>query len=339
MSREKEIIEMIHRHMPRSSSQENQLFESDSEIINVHGNRILFSMDDFSAEDLMRESDPYRLGWNMAAGSISDILASGGKPKFYAHSLVMQDSWSQDYVEKLTLGIAQVLREYGTAFMGGDLGISQSWRYTASVIGDLDGPPLLRSGANVGEGIYLSGRVGKGNVEAGLTLFGGNAFTKSLTDPWKNYFCLRSREAELINRYCRCCIDTSDGVFNALRAISEMSGTGFLVGGLPYAKGGLLLAKALKLPKELLFLGECGEYELLFTLAKDAENEFLRAAREQNLTFYRLGEVRKAGIQVLRGENREWDLSNYSLQARDYADPKDYLRKVIEYLTAPARFI
>lgn len=332
MNREKKIIELIHRQMPGSSSQENRLFESDSEIINIRGARQLFSMDDFSGEDLMRENDPYQLGWNMAAGSISDILASGGKPKFYAHSLVMADTWPEDYVEKLALGIAQVLKEYKTAFIGGDLGISRAWRYTASVLGDLEGGPLLRSGARVGEGIYLSGRIGKGNVEAGLTLFGGNPLLKGLTGRWKNYVSLRSREAELIKRYSRCCIDTSDGVFDALRAISEMSGTGFRVGSLSYAKRGLLLAKTLRLPKELLFLGECGEYELLFTLSKELEGEFLRAARQERLSFYKLGEVKEPGIQVLREEEREWDLKDYSLGARDYADPRDYLKGVMAYL-------
>lgn len=333
MNREKEIIEAINRHMPRGSSQVNNLFESDSEIVAFHGKGLLYNIDEFSEEDLLRENNPFMLGWNMAIGSISDILASGGRPKFFAHSMVIRDNWTIDYVEKLSLGIAQVLKDVGAVFIGGDFGISKTWRYTGSVIGDLEGQAMLRSGAKVGDGIYLTGPIGRGNVEAALKLYEQDLLVKHLTGRWKTFFRLRSKEAEVIKRYSRCCIDTSDGVFNALSTISEMSRTGFVVGSLSYVKSGLLLAKVLNLPKEMLFLGECGEYELLFTLGKETEEEFEREAREKKLSFYKLGEVKEQGIKSLWKSDREIDLSTYSLRARDYADPKDYLRKFVDFLT------
>lgn len=335
MNREKEMIEVINKHMPRSSSQLNNLFESDSEIIAFHGKGLLYNIDEFSEEDLLREDDPFVLGWNMAIGSISDILASGGRPKFYAHSMVIRDSWTKDYVEKLSLGITQVLKQVGTSFIGGDFGISKTWRYTGSVIGDLEGQAMLRSGAKVGDGIYITGPIGRGNVEAALKLYEHNLLVKHLTGRWKNFFQLRNKEAAVIKQYSHCCIDTSDGVFNALGTISEMSRTGFDIGSLPYVKSGLLLAKTLNLPKEMLFLGECGEYELLFTLSKEIETEFNRVAREQKLTFYKLGEVKEQGIKSLWVRERELDFRTYALRARDYADPKDYLRKVVDFLTKP----
>lgn len=335
MNRERKIIEVINKHMPRSSSQANNLFESDSEIVAFHGKGLLYNIDEFSEEDLLREDDPYRLGWNMAIGSISDILASGGVPKFYAHSMVIRDSWTMDYVEKLALGIAQVLKEVGASFIGGDFGISNTWRYTGSVIGDLEGQAMLRSGAEVGDGIYLTGPIGRGNVEAALKLYERNLLVKHLTGRWKNFFRLRSKEAAVIMRYSRCCIDTSDGVFNALGTISEMSKTGFVVGSLPYVKSGLLLAKTLSLPKEILFLGECGEYELMFTLTKKVEEEFIWEAQQQKLTFYKLGDVKEQGIKSLWEREQEIDLRTYALRARDYADPKDYMCNVVDFLTKP----
>ncbi len=336
MNRETEMIEVINKHMPKSSSQLNNLFESDSEIIAFQGKKLLYTIDEFSEEDLLREDDPYRLGWNMAIGSISDILASGGRPKFYAHSMVIRDSWTIDYVEKLSLGIAQVLKEVGASFIGGDFGQSKTWRYTGSVIGDLEGQAILRSGAKVGDGIYVTGPMGRGNVEAALKLYERNLLVKGLIGRWKNFFQLRNKEAEVIKQYSHCCIDTSDGVFNALGKISQMSRTGFVISSLPYVKSGLLLAKTLKLPKEMLFLGECGEYELLFTLSKEMETEFANVARKRKLSFYKLGEVKEQGINSLWVRERELDLRTYALQARDYEDPKDYLRKVVDFLTNPS---
>lgn len=332
MDKEKEMIEIIDKHMPRSKDQLNRLFEADSEIIAFPGGKILYNIDDFSEEDLFRDEDPYALGWNMAAGSISDILASGGKPRYYAHSLVVQDSWSQEYVDNLARGIAEVLKEMGVAFIGGDFGVSESWRYTGSVIGMLEGSPMLRSGAKVGDSIYITGSIGNGNVEAALKLYSEKRLIKQLTRGWKNLFQLRFKEAEIIKKYSYCCIDTSDGVFNALKAVSKMSGTGFVVGQLPYVKSGLLLAKALNIPKELLFLGECGEYELLFTLSKENEGEFIKEARDKRLIFQRIGEVTEQNTKLLRERDKEIDLTNYCFKARDYAEPKEYLREVLYFL-------
>ncbi len=336
MSREKEMITEINKHMPKSANQLNKLFEADSEIIDFHGHGLLYNIDEFSEEDLLRDEDPYVLGWNMAVGSISDILASGGKPMYYAHSLSMRTSWSKEYVAKFSCGIADVLKEAGAAFIGGDLGISRTWRYTGTVIGDLQGPPLLRSGAKVGDGIFLTGPVGRGNVEAALKLYSENQLVKQLTGGWKNSFRLRSKEAEVIKKYSSCCIDTSDGVFNALNTVAEMSRTGFAVGNLPYVKSGLLLATVLNIPKEVLFFGECGEYELLFTLCKGVEAEFLKEAQEKKLKFHRIGEVKEQGKKSLWEKDREIDLTTYDLRARDYQDPKEYLREAVNFLNRRA---
>lgn len=332
MSKEKEMISLINELMPKSTNQLNKLFESDSEIVQFQGKRLLYTMDEFSEEDLLRDKDPYVLGWNMAVGSISDILASGGTPKYYAHSLVIRKSWSQDYVSKLSQGIAQVLKEVGAAFIGGDFGTSKTWRYTGSVIGELEGEPLLRSGAKVGDGIYVTGPIGGGNIEAALVLYAKNPYIKHLTGYWEKPFQLRFKEAELIKRHSCCCIDTSDGIFNALNSISEMSETGFVVSDLPYIESGVFLAKGLNLPEEVLFLGECGEYELLFTVSKEGEEEFLIEAQQKKLKFYKLGEIRDQGSKSLWKKDQEIDLATYDLSARDYPDPKDYLRAVADFL-------
>jgi thiamine-monophosphate kinase len=235
-------------------------------------------------------------------------------------------------VDGLAQGIAGVLKETGTYFIGGDLGVAPSFRYTGSVIGRLEGTPLLRSGAKVGDGIFLTGQIGLGNVEAALKLYGENQLIKQLTRSWKNIFQLRYKEAEIIKKYSHCCIDTSDGVYNALQAVSEMSQTGFIVEDLPYLKSGLLLAKVLGVAKEILFLGECGEYELLFTLSKDSEEEFSQEAQEKKLSFQRIGEVTQQDTRMLREKDKEIDLRDYALKARDYTDPKEYLRKALEFL-------
>jgi thiamine-monophosphate kinase len=104
------------------------------------------------------------------------------------------------------------------------------------------------------------------------------------------------------------------------------------VNNLPYVKSGLILAKTLNLSKEVLFLGECGEYELLFTLSKEAEEEFLNEVQKKKLKFYKIGEVKEEGSKLLRERGRKIDLTTYDLSARNYATPKEYLKDVAHFI-------
>ena len=124
-------------------------------------------------------------------------------------------------------------------------------------------------------------------------------------------------------------IDTSDGVFNALTTISDLNGTGFEISDLPYIKKGTMAAKLLSIPRTLLFLGGCGEYELLFTVKPENEQQFLSAANEKKLTFNRLGMILPdPDQQILNEDNKRINLSELKIQARDYDDVKEYLRTI-----------
>ncbi len=330
MSKEKEMIEMIQKHMPKSSMQLNKPFQSDAEIIDFHGNKLVYTIDEFSEEDMFRDEDPYVLGWNMTAGTISDIFACGGRPEYYAHSIAVNPSWTSEYVEKLSMGISDVLKRTGMFFIGGDFSYADSWRYTGSAIGQLTDTPIIRKGAEVGDEIFITGKIGTGNIDAALKLYSHDRIAQQI----KNMFVLRNKEAGLIRQYCNCCIDTSDGVYRALSAISEINKTGYELRHLPYKTEGILLGKSLNLPIEMLFLGECGEYELLFTMKKGNSEDFFKKASEENLNFFKIGEVKESGIKRLFTDNQVIDLRAYHLNARDYHDKKSFLMDIFEFLKA-----
>lgn len=300
---EKNIIEKLIKNMPRSDIQLNKPFESDAEILKFAGKKLLYSMDEFSDEDLFMMNDPFVLGHNIAVAAISDIYASGGIPMFYAHSLTINETFTEEYLEKFYKGIAAVLRKANTAFIGGDFGKSESWRCCASVIGTSE-RPILRSTAKPGDVIYITGEIGAGNIQAAAQLYHTNVA--------KIKFKLRNQEAEMIRKVASSCIDTSDGVNNAINTIANMSGVGFAIEHLPYLRVGAILAKILGLPKEMLFFCECGEYELLFT-----------APPEITLPFHRLGKI-TACEKTLQGK----DISKFNISAREFENPKDYLKAV-----------
>jgi thiamine-monophosphate kinase len=294
--KDKEFINIINDIMPRSTLQVNKPFETDSEVMELKHDRgyLLFSTDEFSAEDMLVEQDAFALGYNIAVGSLSDIYASGGVPKYYAQSLTINGMFTTKYLKNFHKGVATVLKQANVAFIGGDFGKSSHWRCTSSVIGFAE-KIVRRSGAKVGDNVYITGKIGAGNMQA-LKM--------------KTRFALRNAEAEIIRQNATSCIDTSDGVWNAINLITAQSKVGYELHDLPYETKGLELSEITGFPKEMLFFCEGGEFELLFTSPRE-------------LPFYKIGHITERS-KTLEGK----DISEFDLCAREFERVDDYIKAV-----------
>ena len=96
--KEKAIIEAIWRNLKRPPTQRNRLFESDAEIVAINGQRLAFTIDEFSDEDCMRAENAELLGWNLVAATLSDLLAAGALPLYMLNSLVVAPWMDEDYL-------------------------------------------------------------------------------------------------------------------------------------------------------------------------------------------------------------------------------------------------
>jgi thiamine-monophosphate kinase len=327
MPGEREIIDIMNALLPQGRL--NRSHESDCEVLNLNGKPCLFTTDEFSAEDRFIETNPRILGWNIAAGALSDIYACGGRPLYFAHALTVAKAWDRQFITGLGRGIADALRDSGALFIGGDCGRADEWRCTATVIGECAGRPLSRIGARPGDGIYITGRIGAGNVQAAL----GLVPLPRVSIPGLSgiQFPLRKKESELIRRFASACIDTSDGVWKTLSIIAELNECGYAVDSLPYHRAGALLSKVARLPSLLLFLGECGEYELLCTVPEAHDQEFQKEAKNAGLRFFRLGSITVGSRTVI--ENRiPFDLGSLDIEARSFASSRDYLAALTDWI-------
>ena len=308
----------------------DQDFETDACTFRAGEQEWLFTTDEFSAEDNFRSSNGSVLGWNLAAATISDILAAGGVPLFYGHSVTIQYDWDERFIDGLSNGISNCLRESGAEFLGGDLGMSDLWRYTGTAIGRKLAS-LSRKGAEEGDVVYMTGVPGAGNLEAALKLYSEYKPLKPFLGMVTVTFPLRIKEAALIRKFANCCIDSSDGLFRALMDLTRISQKGFMVSNIPYQSQGQFACKLLGKPVEILFLGECGEYELVFTVSKDREAAFLAEARTNGLEFSKLGLI-TAEKQIIQNNHKLIDLSGYSIFARNYENVEDYIREVVHFI-------
>jgi thiamine-monophosphate kinase len=326
MMSEKKICQLLSSLLPRGRV--NDCFESDSEIFLLNGAPYLFTTDEFCAEDLFRETEPFLLGWNIAAGAISDIHACGGKPLFYAHSLTVGETWNAEFLESFGRGVAMVLETTGTGFIGGDCGRSPLWRCTASVVGSCDGPPVLRRGARPGDLVYVTGLLGAGNLEAALRLYEGRL---PQTEKFVVQFPLRQKESSLVRRFASACMDTSDGLWASLNTLAELNQCGYAVADVPRVTAATTFCSIAGIPPLLLLFGECGEYELLFTIHPERRSELETEAGAAGCSIYQLGEM-TASSRSLQEGNRIINLNELKIEARDFDTPYSYLATLAKQL-------
>lgn len=108
-------------------------------------------------------SSPREIGWKAAASNLSDVAAMGARPTALLVAIAAPASTPVARLE----GIARGLRECcealapGCGVVGGDLSASGAFTIAVTAFGDLGGrPPVLRSGARVGDVVAVSGELG-----------------------------------------------------------------------------------------------------------------------------------------------------------------------------------
>jgi thiamine-monophosphate kinase len=111
-----------------------------------------------------------QLGWKAMAVNLSDIAAMGGEPRYGLLSLGWPPERDPALALELAEGLAQASGEYHVPIIGGDTVASPGkLALTVSVLGMVPGTQMLRrSGARVGDLIYVTGCLGE--AAAGLAV-------------------------------------------------------------------------------------------------------------------------------------------------------------------------
>ena len=187
------------------------------------------------------EHGPGAFGYKAVARGMSDIAAMGGEPLWAVVAATFPDGATLDDAKALHKGAARA----GCKLVGGDTASGPVATVTATVIGRAHAKgPVLRSGARIGDGIYVTGPLG-GSLRSG----------RHLTFVPKVEEARRLLDAADLGAM----IDLSDGLSTDLHHILDASGVGCV-----------LDAKSIPLHEGCALqnaLGDGEDYELLFTAA------------------------------------------------------------------------
>jgi thiamine-monophosphate kinase len=105
------------------------------------------------------ETEPYLIGYKALAVNLSDLAAMGAKPLWYTLNLTLPSA-DLTFASELTRGMHTLAVEHGIGLIGGDT-TAGPLALSITVIGELDpGCGLKRSGAQIGDGVYVSGTLG-----------------------------------------------------------------------------------------------------------------------------------------------------------------------------------
>lgn len=113
---------------------------------------------DMAVEDVhfkVQWSSAYQIGCKVAAANLADIYAMGGKPKYLTVAMAATGNEDLEWMLDIAKGIAHEAHVVGAQVIGGDLSRSEKIVISITAIGECQ-TPILRSGAQIGDQIYIS---------------------------------------------------------------------------------------------------------------------------------------------------------------------------------------
>ncbi|HTL74277.1 MAG TPA: thiamine-phosphate kinase [bacterium] len=230
--------------------------------LGVPENLILFKTDAVvEGVHFTSETPPEKIGHKALARCLSDIAAMAGTPTAALVTIALPKKFDADFITKIYDGLNALAKEHGVAIVGGETTTNpERILISISLLGTVPrGQQVFRSGAKVGDAIFVTGELGGSLAGKHLDFEPRLAEARWLTE----HFTLHAM------------MDLSDGLAGDLRHIAEASKVGavLLKSALPITRAAKLRAKesSTAKPAALAALTDGEDFELLFTVAsKDA---------------------------------------------------------------------
>ena len=257
---------------------------------------------------------PARLGHKALAVNLSDLAACGARPLAFTLTLSLPRAEAA-FLAPFAQGLLALADAHDIELVGGDT-TAGPLTVGITAIGEVPpGQALLRSGARVGDEVWVSGHLG----DARLAL---EVFRGQLTLPGDGFDQARQAMEQpqprvalglALRGVASAAIDLSDGLLGDLGHVLRASQVGAELWLEALPRSPLLAAQAPAWQQTCLLAGG-DDYELLFTAPKAQHPQVLDAGRRAGVAVTRVGEVQAAtaGLVVRDGAGQPLDLSGWS---------------------------
>jgi thiamine-monophosphate kinase len=204
-----------------------------------------------------RKTPPEKIGRKALARCLSDIAAMAGTPSAALVTIALPKNFDAELVTKIYDGLNALAEKSGVAIVGGETTTNpERILISIALLGTVSrGKQILRSGAKVGDAIFVTGELGGSIAERHLEFEPRLAEAKWLAE----HFSIHAM------------IDLSDGLAGDLHHILKASGVGaeLLKSAIPVSREAKLAARKSSSAKSAFAaaLSDGEDFELLFTTA------------------------------------------------------------------------
>lgn len=226
---------------------------------------------------LREKASPEDVGWKSAAVNLSDIAAMGGIPTATFLSIALPRDAQEEWAERFVEGYAAISRHYGVPLLGGDT--TSSLRDIAINVGVMGRcehrKALRRSGARVGDAIFVTGTLGDSGAGLKALLADLDTSNEDISYLVGRHLRPTPRIAEGVALARTECVgammDISDGIASDLEHILHASGVAAQVelSALPLSDALESTCKREGWDKYALATAAGEDYELLLTAPEE----------------------------------------------------------------------
>jgi len=308
---EDELIERIRRRIPSSEGGALRLgIGHDAALIHAQGWDWVVTCDQFleGAHFLADKHPPQSVGYKAFIRAASDVVAMAARPRFFLLSLTLPAERTGAWLNQMLSGMARASKPLGVRLAGGDTarGPGEGARIALNVmvLGEARrGYGIGRAGARPGDGIYVTGILGRAQLGLELILkeMGGQRSYRKLLAP--HYYPTLSLDFALwLGRHHlpSAMMDISDGLSTDLTRLCRASGVGARIYAdqIPLVAVPGSLQGIPELDPLTLALHGGEDYGLLFTAPKRRVSRIPSIFGRTRIT--RIGEiVRGSGVKIV----------------------------------------
>lgn len=312
---EKRLLQQLRSYLGKSP-EVIRTFSEDCAVLELDQERYQLVSVDAMVEGVHFRTEympPFYIGRKAIKINVSDISAMGGKPQFYMVSIGAPSDTPARMIQDVYEGMSSAADPLGMVCIGGNLSAAENLFLDIFIAGTVaKDAVIMRSGARVGDSIFVTGKLGSaaegyhllkdgfrllGEHEEGLVIPGDQRDSRFV------YECvLRHLDPPCLNDVARAVastkavhsmIDLSDGIGSDLAEICRESQVGAMLelSRLPIAPGVLYWERKRNQDPLTLALQGGEDYHLLFT-ASNKDGEILAGRAEKfKIELFEIGRI------------------------------------------------
>ena len=302
-------FELIARHFTRPAANAVLGVGDDCALLSVtNGMDLAISTDTMvSGTHFFPDVNPENLGHKALAVNLSDMAAMGALP-YWAMLAVTLPHVDHAWLAAFAKGFFDLAQEYNVSLVGGDTTRGPSLVMTVTIMGEVPaGAALRRSGAKVGNDVWVSGNVGDAALAVahryGRVVLAEGDYKEAVMRLYEP--TPRVALGQALRGLATAAIDVSDGLLADLTHICRLSGVGATVdlASVPVSTIGAKHIDSDAGRNAIMAGGD--DYELCFTAHPNSRDSIQELEDVLGVPITRIGQVKRGkGVSLLGADGK-----------------------------------